>query len=278
VLAGGDLEKLKPVERLDSGGSSIAGDPQVDLAETGAAVAAWRELRGSAGLISVQERRSDGVVEPATLSAPRGGAVGSLRLGGSGLGDAIVAWTQGSGANAQVAAAVVDAPPDPFFVQTPEGWRSQGKVTIHWAAAVNAIGSLTYSVSVDDEPTGKPTKRLFARLHSGRIGDGRHRIQVFAIDEAGQETGSRNAVLLVDRKPPEVRLKQRGRHLVVTISDGARRETSGLKGGARVSFGDGERGRSVRHTYSRPGSYRVTVTARDRAGNRTSFERKVRIG
>jgi hypothetical protein len=310
-LAAGDLEEVKPVERLDEGGSSIAGEPEVDLAETGAAVAAWREQRGGSGLVEVQERRSDEVVDPAALRAPRGGAVGSLRMGSSGLGDAIVAWTQGSGANTQVAAAVVDAPPDPFFVQTPEGWRRQPKIAIHWAAAVNAIGRVTYSVSVDDEPVGKPTKKLFAELLSRRIGDGRHRIQVFAIDDAGQETGSRNAVLLVDRRPPRVKLKRRGNRLAVVVSDGARRETSNLKGSSvRVSFGDGSGGqgkkggggattissagreslrrghgkskkpvvKTIRHDYSHPGTYQLAVTARDRAGNRTHFERKVRIG
>lgn len=305
LFGAGDLGTVAPVERLDQGASSIAGEPLVDLAETGAAVAAWREQRGAAGLLGVQERRSDGVVEPASLSAPRGGAVGSVRLGGSGLGDAVVAWTQGAGANAQVAAAVVDAPPDPFFVQTPDGWRSQTKIAIHWAAAVNAIGRLTYSVSVDDEPVGEPTKRLFTRLLSNRIGDGRHRIQVFAIDEAGQETGSRNAVLLVDRRRPKVQLQRHGDRLTVLVADGARRETSGVKSSSvHVSFGDGDgKGKkgggattisraggkhgggkskpavkAVRHVYERPGAYRVTVTARDRAGNTTEFERKVRVG
>ena len=249
--------------------------------------------------------RSDDVIDPATLSAPRGGAVGSLRLGGSGLGDGIIAWTQGGGANVQAAVAVIDAPPDPFFVQTPDGWRRQAKIAIHWAAAINAIGSLTYSVSIDDEPVGKPTRRLFTRLRTARLGDGRHRIQVFAIDGAGQETGSRNAVLLIDRRPPKVRLRRRGNRLVVLLSDGARRETSGIKGSAvRVAFGDGggrgkgggggttissagrkgRKGKSkpavkaVRHAYGRPGTYRVTVSARDRAGNAVEFERRVRVG
>ena len=306
ALALGDVESVKPAERLGEGGSSVAGEPQVDLAETGAAVAVWRELRGGAGLVGVQERRSDGVSELAGLSAPGGGAVAGLKLGGSGLGDGIVAWTQGGGGNVQVAAAVIDAPPDPFFVQTPEAWRRQDRTAIHWAAAVNAIGRVTYSVSVDDEPVGKPTKKLFARLAAARIGDGRHRIQVFAIDDAGQETGSRNAVLKVDRRPPQVSLKRRGRHLVVEVTDGARRETSGLKGSAvRIGFGDGSgdgggkgggattisaagkgRGgarkkavvRTVRHAYARGGSYTVTVSARDQAGNAVHFERKLRVG
>jgi hypothetical protein len=310
ALSSGDMEKVNPVERLDEGGSSVSGEPQVDLAETGASVAAWRELRGGAGSVGVQERRSDGVIDPAGLSAPGGGAVGALKMGGSGLGDAIIAWTQGAGASTQVAAAVVDAPPDPFFVQTPEGWRNQSKVDIHWAAAVNAIGRVTYSVSVDDEPTGKPTKKLFAQLRSGRIGDGRHRIQVFAIDDAGQETGSRNAILRIDRKPPQVKLRQSGRRLSVTLTDGGRRSTSGLKGkSVKVLFGDGTGGQkkggkggstissadrrtlsqaggkkkkpiveTVRHVYAQAGTYRVVIRARDHAGNTTHFERKVHIG
>lgn len=279
LLGSGNLDLVAAVTRLDQGGSSVPGEPLVDLAETGASVAAWREQRGGSGLVAVQERRSDGVIDPATLSAPRGGAVAGLRLGGSGLGDAIVAWTQGSGAGAQIAAAVVDAPPDPFFVQTPNGWRRQAKIAIHWAAAINAIGHLAYSVSVDDEPVGKPTRRLFTRLRSARIGDGRHRIQVFAIDEAGQETGSRNAVLLVDRQPPKVRLTRRGKRLAVVVSDGARRETSGVKASSvRIGFGEGRRSRRRRHVYERRGAYTVTVTARDRAGNATTLERKVRVG
>ncbi len=309
LLGSGDLETVEAVTRLDQGGSAIPAEPIVDLAETGAAVAAWREQRGGSGLVAVQERRSDGVTEPATLSAPRGGGVGAVQLGGSGLGDAIVAWTQGSGANAQVAAAVIDAPPDPFFVQTPSGWLRQATIAIHWAAAINAIGGLTYSVSVDDEPVGKPTRRLFTRLRSARIGDGRHRIQVFAIDEAGQETGSRNAVLLVDRRAPKVKLRQRGNRVAVVVSDGARRESSGVKGSTlQIAFGDGDgkakggskgggattistapgggsksgKGKpalkTVRHAYPRPGAYRITVTARDHAGNTTSFERRVRVG
>ena len=278
LFGSGDLEAVRPAVRLDDGGSSIPGEPLVDLAETGASVAVWREQRGG-GLVAVQERRSDEVIDPATLSAPRGGAIGSLRLGGSGLGDAIVAWTQNSGTNVQAAAAVIDAPPDPFFVQTPNGWRRQGKIAIHWAAAINAIGGLTYSLSVDDEPVGKPTKRLFTRLRSASIGDGRHRIQVFAIDEAGQETGSRNAVLLVDRRAPKVELQRRGNRVAILVSDGARRETSGVKGSAvRIGYGDGGLSRKRRHAYGRSGTYRVIVSARDRAGNTTRFERKVRVG
>lgn len=277
-LVGGDPGALAAPERADQGGSTIAGEPLVDLAETGAAVAAWREQRGSSGTVAVREQRADGVIEPAALRSPSGGTVGDLRLGGSGLGDALLAWTQGSGANTQVVAAVVDAPPDPFNVETPEGWKRAAKVTIHWPEATNAISSVKYSVSVDDEPVGKATTRLFAQLKSKRVGDGRHRVQVFAIDRSGQQTGSRNGVLLIDRKPPRVRLRQRGRRLAVIVADGAKRETSGVKASAvKISFGDGGTGRGSRHTYARAGAYRVRVRASDRAGNVVRFSRGVRV-
>lgn len=306
LLASGDDGTVDPVQRLDTGVSSVAGQPLVDLAETGAAVAAWRELRGNAGVVGVQERRADGVVEPTQLSAPRGGAVGRLTLGGSGLGDAILAWQQGSGDNVQIAAGVVDAPPDPFLALLPDGWQRRAKIPIAWDHALNAIGGVRYSVSVDDEPVVEDLHRLHARLTHDQVEDGRHRIQVFATDGAGQETGSRVGRLRVDRKGPRMRLIRRGRTLIVVVSDGPRRSTSGLRrGSVKVSFGDRRRGASasarraqgtkgkkkssrgkpkravtvrVRHTYARSGRYRLRARARDKAGNVRVLKREVRIG
>jgi hypothetical protein len=295
LLASGDNAAVGATERADDGGSSIAGEPLVDLAASLAGVVAWREQRGGAGSVAVRERQADGVLESAALSAPGGGAIGSLALGGSGLGDAIVAWRQGNGAKGQVAAAVIDAPPDPFLIEVPDGWQRKGTMRIKWNAAENAIGGLRYSVSVDDEPIGKKTARLHAVLKSRRLGDGRHKLQVFAIDDNGQETGSRKATLLVDRERPRIRLRERGDRVAVVVAD----RVSGVKGrSVKVSFGDRGAARGsaaarasrrhggatkkrpvvVRHTYKADGSYRVTVTARDRAGNKASYGGRVRVG
>jgi hypothetical protein len=281
LMGTGDDVTVGAAERLDAGGSAVAGDPLIDLAETGAGVAAWRELRGGAGLIGVQERRADGVTEPTDLSAASGGAVGRLAMGGSGLGDAIVAWRQGSGAGAQIAAAVVDAPPNPFLVLLPDGWRRGRRIPIAWDHALSAIGGVTYSVSVDDEPVIEGLRGLRARLTRDDVQDGRHRVQIFALDGAGQETGSLTGRLLVDRTRPRVRLVRRGRTVTVRVGDGRRRAGSGLRRGSiRVSFGDGRRRARVaqaRNSYAGPGVYRVVVRARDRAGNRVVARRKVTI-
>lgn len=281
LLGRGDDATVGTIDRLDGGASSVASDPLVDLAETGAAVAAWRELRGGAGVVAVQERRADGVSEPTTLSAPGGGAVGRIAMGASGLGDAIVAWRQGVGAGSQIAASVVDAPPDPFLVLLPDGWRRGKRIPLSWDRTRSAIGRIAYSVSVDDEPVVEGLRGVRARLTRDDVENGRHRVQVFAIDSAGQETGSRSGPLLVDRARPRVRLRRRDRTVTVNVSDGRRRQTSGLRRrAARISFGDG--GRAVRataakHTYARPGVYRIVVRARDRAGNRLVTHRRVRV-
>ena len=85
-------------------------------------------------------------------------------MGGSGLGDAIVAWEQGTEANTQIAAAVIDAPPDPFLVLVPDGWQRQKKISIPWDKTLNAIGGVRYSVSVDDEPVIENLRSLHADI------------------------------------------------------------------------------------------------------------------
>jgi hypothetical protein len=222
-------------------------------------------------------------------------------MGGSGLGDAIVAWAQGTGANTQIATAVIDAPPDPFLVLLPSGWQRKRRIQIAWDRTLNAIGGVRYSVSIDDEPVVENLERLRARLTRDDVEDGRHRVQIFATDEAGQETGSRVGRLLVDRRGPQVRLRRRGLRLTVVVSDGAKRAGSGLRRrSVEVSFGDGRPARGartarsrgsrskssrkgtsvvrVRQAFEHAGSYRLRVSARDRAGNQALVKRTVKVG
>lgn len=285
LLGAGDDFSIFGVERVDQSTSSLEGSPQVDVAESGAGVVAWREQRTTGGVLAVQERRADGVLESTELSAPRGGSLGPPALGGSGLGDGIVAFSQGTGVGTQVAATVIDAPPDPFLVLVPDGYQRKDKIRVAWDPSPNAIGEVTYSVSVDDEPVVDGVEGVRTKLGKREIEDGKHQIQIFAVDEAGQETGSLSGRISVDRTPPKVKLRRRGAVVKIEIDDGPKSGSSGLAKG-KVSYGDGEGGKPKakgkaattareRHRYQNPGSYTVRVEAKDRAGN--TVKKRVRV-
>jgi len=119
------------------------------------------------------------------------------------------------------------------------------------------------------------------RLKPDDLGDGRHKIQIFAVDAAGQETGSQIGRVRVDRTRPLVRIRRRGRTVRVSVSDGPRSRASLLRRSAtKISFGDGTRRNRVSRAgrrYRRGGVYRLRVQARDRAGNKVSLSRRVRV-
>lgn len=263
--------------RIDSGRSTVAGEPVVELSESSAAVMAWREGVGSSGGVSVRERSADGVAELKTVRAPSGGPVGALELSGSGLGDGLVGFRQGGDGFGQIAALVVDAPPVDVLVETRDGWIRRRRAVLRWAPAVSAIGSVRYAVAVDDEQTAQGIAGLQTRLGPRALPDGRHRVEVVAVDSAGQETVSRPIRVRVDRRAPSVKLKTSGRSVRVMLRDGV----SGLRrSSVRLSFGDGSRpvrAATARHAYTRGGTFVVSVTARDRAGNRASVRRRVRL-
>jgi PKD domain len=273
----GDSELMDPVERIDEGNAAAGPDPLVDLAETGAAAMAWKV--GSA--VTVRELRADGVPELVVSSGPRGGPVNALELSGSGLGDALIGFHQGGTNFGQVAAVTIDAPPSEFFIHVPDRWVRGRQLRVGWDPSPSAISRARYTVTVDDEPVRENLRTLRTTLGPRHVGDGVHAIQVLAIDEAGQETGSQAGQIRIDRRGPRVRVSRRGRRVTVRVIERRRRDGSGLrKRSVRVRFGDGKRSRrrpSARHTYSRAGVYRVRVTALDRVGNRTRFTRRVRV-
>ncbi|MCU0313980.1 MAG: hypothetical protein MUC84_07975, partial [Solirubrobacteraceae bacterium] len=282
VLAGdfSDTAGAAPV-RLDAGGLQTPPDPQGDLAAGGAAALAWKAnpAAGARGGLVLRERRADGVTSDRTLSAPRGGVVDAFRLAGSGLGDGLVAFTQGTGAGRQVAAGLVDAPPDVFNAQAPLEWVRGERVEIAWDPARHAVRRISYAVVVDDEVVADGLRAERFTLPLADVADGRRALTVVATDDAGQETTSVTADLKVDRRAPRVAVQVRGRVARVTVSDG--RGRSGVAAAeTRITWGDGARaaGRArAARRYRGPGRYRVSVRVRDRAGNAATVRRSVVI-
>ena len=273
---------LDLLERVDQGGSAVAGDPVVELADSEASISAWKLQLGSRAGAGIREQRTRRQVTRRTVSAAAGGAVNDLRLAGSGFGDGIVAFQQGGPGAAQVGAALVDSPPQRFAVETPVRWVRSRRVRLNWEPAPNAndLSGVRYSVALGDEEIASRLRRRSYVLRTRRQRDGRHNVRVVATDSAGQETESRVAELKLDRRPPTARVKRAHQAVRVRVSDGRRRASGARKSGTVISFGDGRRARGklrVLHRYKRAGKFRLVIRVRDRAGNRRVIKRTVRV-
>lgn len=278
--SGSEAEVGKP-ERLDAG-SEVPGEPVLTRADDGALAAAWRVQLHGAGAVAVLERRSDGTPNRSLVAAPHGGAVHALAIGGSHRGDAIFGFLQGDGANAQIAAVVVRAPPGEFVTSAPSSWVRSAKIPFQWEVPLAGAGHIGYSVLVDDQEVAEALSGTEYTLTRGQIPDGVHTLQVEATDSLGQVVDSVPATVRVDRTPPRARVRVRGSSLTVSVTDGPRAQCSGVRAASvKVQFGDGASGRGravLRHSYTRAGTYTVTIAAADRAGNRRTVRRRVRVG
>lgn len=266
IVIGADERAVREAERLDDGRTAIPGDPQVDLAASGASVAAWVVRRGASGGIGVTERRADGVPTTQTVAAPAGGVVSGFALSGSGLGDGIVGWLQGG----QIAAVVVDAPPDGFTVEAPLDYVRTAP-TIRWDTPQNAIGAVSYTVTIDDDTVAENLSVKRLKLRARDLDDGVHVLQVVATDEGGQETTSAPSELRFDNTPPRVTVRRYRNGLTeLRLTDRA----SGVdRTATKIDWGDGTRNAKRVHRYRGGARPKITVRVRDKAGNRTTVRK-----
>ncbi len=278
---GNETEVSAPV-RLDDGSSDAVGDPVLTRADNGALAAAWKVDEHGAGAVAVLERRADGTPNRQLVSAPGGGAVHQLDLGGSHHGDALIGFLQGDGANTKIGAVVVRAPPGEFVLDVPSDWVRAPRIPLQWETPLAGAGKLTYSVLVDDREVAGNITSTETTLSGSQIPSGVHTIQVEATDSLGQVVDSEPSMLKVDRTPPRVSVRVRGGSITVRVNDGPKGQGSGVNAGSvHVSFGDGRssaHGRmKLTHRYAAGGSYTITVTAADRAGNRVKAHRRVAV-
>lgn len=282
-LVRGDDDGVKPAERLDDGASAVPGDPVVRLStESRALDAAWKVRTADGNGVAVREGGADGVDDTQFAAATRGGPVNGLLIAGSGLGDAAIAFHQGGQSFGQVAGVVIDAPPTVFTVQTPIDFVRDRRVRITWDVSPNAVTPVQYDVAVDDDVVRSDTRRRRVLLGPDDLPDGVSQIKVIAKDTRGQQTESVPATVKVDRTAPRVIApRSSGRRLRLRITDGARREVSGVETGATVvRWGDGRRSRGGTrpgHRYARAGTYRLRVATVDQVGNRQTINLKVRV-
>ncbi len=266
AVTGSDFQATGPPLAL---GQSSAAQALTTINPAGGGVSAWPAV-GSGGLpvIDAREDFASGAWQLAALSAPLSGPIEDLVLGGSGQGDALIAFRQGPAAQPQVMAAVAKAPPGAFLATTPVGWVRGSAATVTWSAPPEAYGRTTYAVLVDGHASVRGLSGLSTRLSPRGLGDGPHRVQVLATDGLGQQTMTPEAGLKVDANPPQVSIRRLARHaLRVRVFD---RASGALAARTSIEFGDGSHIRrklSARHAYARPGRYAIVVRSRDRVGN-----------
>jgi hypothetical protein len=248
------------------------------LSRGGGGVTVWPALAGGLPAIQAREDFPGGAYQTALLTAPISGPVGLPALGGSGNGDALIAFMQGPSEQQQVMAAVAKAPPGPFQATTPVGWVRGDAATTEWTTPPEAFGATTYEVLVDGHVRSRPLSGLSLHLDPRALGDGVHEVQVLATDSLGQQTLTPRATLKVDASPPAVRLRRLGgRRVAVRVSD---RGSGALARDTSISFGDGTGSRrrlQARHAYATAGTYTIAVRGRDRVGNVLNAHLRVQI-
>lgn len=278
VAAPGDEEAIGQLLRLDDGQPTEPGDPQVDTSASGASAFAWKVRTPSLGAVGLRELRRDATWADVLVSAAAGGEPRELDLAGSGLGDALVAFRQDVGDARQIAVAAIDAPPEPFAVQTPPDFINRREYRLRWDPAPHAIGGVRYAVRLNGAVIATDLTGTEIVLSGPRLPAGLNAVQVTAVDPGGQSASTDIGEIKVDRRAPTVRLAVRGRRVQVRVRDGA--ESSGVDTAfTTVAYGErrARTTRRMRHTYRRAGTYRVVVRVGDVAGNTARVRRMVRI-
>jgi hypothetical protein len=239
---------------------------------------------GGGGEVLATELDRGSLVARQALSADPGGPIRALAAGGSGLGDALVAFTQGADGDERIAAAIVDAPPSSFGLTLADGWSRSEHPRLSWDPATDALGGVTYTVAIDGRRVLR-TRATAVRLPEGSLQQGSHAVLVTATDALGQTTAAPAGIYRLDRQAPRVSVRVLSRRRVtVTITDpGGTRASGPASQLSTVTWGDGNESDSVtaraRHIFktSKRGRRTVTVTAVDAAGNRTKVARAVTV-
>jgi hypothetical protein len=286
------------VLQIDSAAGTTPPDPVPGIAGLFSDLVAWQQDPGSVGPAEIRVRyepRASTLGPEMVVSDPAQGATDAargLQAGGDAGGDGAIAWVQGRGGSSTIVAGQLYQPPGRAIPARSRAYVRTAEPVLSWAPSSARWGPITYTVNVDGAPSGQTGGNALQVLTP--LPDGPHTWSVIAGNPAGLSSAAKGARVFVDTVAPSVG---------ATLS-GARRPGAGLtlhlsyrdappaglpgrdaSGVARltVHWGDGTSSRvkpgthRLLHTYRRRGRYAITITALDRAGNRTSAVRRVKI-
>jgi hypothetical protein len=286
------------VLQIDSAAGTTPPDPVPGIAGLFSDLVAWQQDPGSAGPAEIRVRyepRASTLGPEMIVSNPAQGATDAARglaAAGDAGGDGAIAWVQGSGTSSTIVAEQLYQPPgaarpakSPTYVRT-------AQPVLSWAPSSARWGPIIYTVGVDGGPAGQTSGDTLQVPTP--LSDGPHTWSVTAGNPAGLSSASKSARVFVDTVAPTVGATLSGARrpaarltLHLTYRDAPpaglpARDASGVAS-LTIRWGDGTSTRvkpgthRIVHSYRRRGRYRITVTALDRAGNRTSAMRRVKI-
>jgi len=253
---------------------------------------AWQHDPGAGGAPEIRERYFDGtnwgpeLVASAPALGPTDAAAG-LFASGDISGDVATAWVQGAPGSASIVTALLYADPGSFAAIVGSRYARATRPVFSWSPAREQWGQARYTVSVDGSPMLQTTR---TSVRAPALSQGPHVWLVTATNQAGLTSQARAVSVFVDSYKPALQIRLTGSEraksalrltlrysdqppgLPVADASGIAQET--------VSWGDGKSAKihhGAAHTYAKPGRYRLTVTVTDRAGNRTTLTRVLRI-
>jgi hypothetical protein len=286
------------VGQVNSAAGSSSPDPVPATAGLFSDLIAWQQDPGTTGAAEIRiryEPRAAILGPEQIVSSPGQGPTDAgrgLAAAGDAGGDAAIAWVQGTGASTQIVVDQLYQPPGAATPPTSTVYARTAQPALSWSPSSQRWGPITYSVSLDGVAMGQ-TAGTGIRVATP-LRDGLHRWRVTASNPAGLSTTSSTATVFVDTVAPRLRVAVSGTRRVgkamalrllyrdAPLAGLPQSDASGVAG-LTIRWGDGTVTRikpgthRVEHSYRRPGRYRVTVIATDRAGNQARVVRRVKI-
>jgi len=287
-------------QRLNGQSESAAPDAVPAAAGLYSTLVAFQQAPGSDGQPEIRVRYAPfnlSLGPEQVVSSPALGptdAASGLVAGGDIAGDAAIAWVQGLGASAQIVAAQLYQPPGGFAPASTFSYSTSAQPVLSWSAASEPWGTVGYAVTLDRNLIATTTGTQ-VQVPSP-VPDGRHSLQVTAINQAGQRTAAAPETVFVDTVAPQASIRVTGSrrlgnalHLGVAAVDVPAPSTGAAASGVatvQVKWGDGAKAfipqaatiqQTATHAYRRRGTYGLTVIVKDRAGNRTVVTRELTI-
>jgi hypothetical protein len=283
-----------PTVRIDSLQNAAAPHAVPAMAGPSTDLVAWQQDPGTGGSPEIRVRYSqDGLSfgPEIVISSPAVGdanAAMGLAAAGDFSGDAAVAWVQGSRDSTQIVADQLYQPPSAFAATVKFRYVRTARPVLSWSQSRDHWGPVRYTVTIDHAQVYQTTGRSL--LVPVALAGGAHTWSVTASNPAGLVVSTRVARVWVDTVPPVVHVSVTGVRRVgrllrmfVTTSDAPPPVPPASASGTKrvvIRWGVGKSLRirhSSTHTYTRPGRYRVTIVATDRAGNKTRLVRELKI-